>query len=129
MSRPFQSYALVATVAIVLMASQLLLKIGIRGGEPLSLTSLSDLVSLMRRILTTPTLVAGYAISVIAALLWLVTLSRMELSYAIPVLNGFFYVLLMLSSYYVLGEEIDGWRWVGTGLICLGIVVLSRSPA
>ena len=129
MSRPFQMYALVAAVATVLMASQLLLKIGIRGGEPLSMTSLSDLASLLRRILTTPTLLAGYATSAIAALLWLVALSRMELSYATPVLNGFFYVLLLWSSYYVLGEEINAWRWAGTALIFLGIVALSRSAA
>ena len=51
----------------------------------------------------------------------------MELSYAVPVLNGVFYVLLLWFSYFVLGEEIDGWRWAGTGLIFLGILAISRS--
>ena len=112
-------------VAIGLLTSQLLLKVGIRG-ETLSLTSMADLAGLLRRVLTTPALLAGYIFAGAAAMVWLVVLSRLELSYAVPLLSAVYYLLLPFVSYLLLHEQLTSWRWAGTLLIFLGMLALFR---
>jgi multidrug transporter EmrE-like cation transporter len=62
----------------------------------------------------------------LSAFLWLVVLSRLDLSYAYPFL-ALNLVLITLVSWIVLGEMIPTLRWLGLGLICLGVVVVARS--
>lgn len=119
-------YGLLLTVALGLVCSQLLMKQGV-GNRGLKLASFSDFVFLIQTILTTPKLLAGYALSIVIGLLWLVALSRMDLSYATPVMNGMFYVLLLAASATFLREPVDGWRLSGIALIVAGISLVSRS--
>lgn len=58
--------------------------------------------------------------------LWLTVLYRIEVSKAFPFLSiGF--VLVILVSRYHLKETISAARWLGVGLICSGIVLISLS--
>jgi len=57
-------------------------------------------------------------------LVWLAVLSLMEVSAAYPYL-GLGYVLVLLVSHFVLGEQVNQVRWGGVALIVLGILVLS----
>jgi drug/metabolite transporter (DMT)-like permease len=122
-----KQYGLILLTAAFLLGSQLLLRQGAKGGGALSLTSPADLVNLIRRVLTTPALLFGYGLSAVSALLWLLILSRLELSYATPLLNGFFYILLLLASALILRENITPWRGLGTLFVLAGIILISRS--
>lgn len=128
MSQRLIEILLIALVALILLASQFLLKLGVRGGE-ISVTKAADVLSLVHRVLTTPALFGGYALSGVAALVWLVVLSRSELSYAFPLLNSIYFVLLLLMSSLILRESVTTWRWIGILTILLGMFALSKDSS
>jgi multidrug transporter EmrE-like cation transporter len=64
-----------------------------------------------------------YAASIIV---WLLVLSKLEVSLAYPFLS-IGYVITAVIGYFFLGEAVTLPRIAGIGLICLGLVVLSRS--
>lgn len=127
MTTLLKQYGLVLLTAVFLLASQLMLRQGAKAGGALSVTNPAQLVGLIRRVLTTPALLLGYGLSGVSALLWLIVLSRLELNYATPLLNGFFYLLLLLASTLILRESLTLWRGFGTLFVLIGIIMISRS--
>ncbi|MBX6772841.1 MAG: hypothetical protein IRY83_14005 [Chloroflexi bacterium] len=127
MARWIGNLGLIAIVALSLLGNQLLLKYGTRATGQLSLASPAEAAALIRQVLTTPALLAGYALSALTALLWLVVVSRLDLSFAVPLLNGIFYVLLLLASVTLLREAVTPGRWAGALLILAGIVLITTS--
>jgi multidrug transporter EmrE-like cation transporter len=126
MDLTIRQFSLILLTALGALASQLLLKQGVKGSGELSLTSLSQLGALCWQIITTPALLLGYILAGVTAIIWLLVLSRMDLSHATPVLNGVYYILLMLASAFVLREDVTPWRIGGAILIVVGVAVLSR---
>ena len=106
-------------------ANQLFLKAGVTQGGPISV-SLEGFVVLIRRILTTPLILAGYALGAVTNLVWLTALSRFEISFAAPVMASLYFVFLLTSSALVLGESVGPNRWVGTALIIAGMLLVGR---
>jgi multidrug transporter EmrE-like cation transporter len=53
-------------------------------------------------------------------------LSRVHLSFAYPIL-ALGYVLTALCSWYLFNEAISPTRWAGIIVICVGVVLVSRS--
>jgi multidrug transporter EmrE-like cation transporter len=65
----------------------------------------------------------AYAFSLI---LWMVVLSKVEVTFAYPFLSlGF--VLVTISSFLIFNENISPLRIAGIALICLGVFFVSRS--
>lgn len=62
----------------------------------------------------------------LGAFLWLMVLSRMDLSLAYPMMS-LGYVLVTVASKYFFKEEIPMHRYLGIAIIILGIVLISRS--
>jgi multidrug transporter EmrE-like cation transporter len=73
-----------------------------------------------------PKLWGGLFLFGFSALLWLVALSRVELSIAYP-FAGLSYVAIVLISRYALHESVPPMRWLGVGLIALGIAIVGLS--
>lgn len=65
----------------------------------------------------------SYAISI---LLWMLVLSRVQVSYAYPFLS-IGYIVAAVIGYFWMGETMDMYKVFGIGIICIGIVVLSQS--
>lgn len=65
----------------------------------------------------------GYAISVIV---WLIVLSRLEVSYAYPFLS-IGYIVTAVIGYYFLGESMSIYKISGIAVICAGIVLLYKA--
>ena len=61
----------------------------------------------------------------VAALAWIVAISRSNLSFAYPFM-ALAVVLVLLLSGVIFQEEIPMNRWIGVALVCLGILVASR---
>ncbi|APM38815.1 SMR family transporter [Clostridium kluyveri] len=59
-------------------------------------------------------------------LLWIKVLSKVELSYAYPMVS-LGYVITMIFSYFVFKENISFIRILGVAFIILGVVLVSRS--
>jgi len=116
---------LLAVVAAMSCANQLFLKAGVTQGGPIAV-SLDGLLVLIRRIFTTPMILAGYALGALTNLVWLTALSRFEISFAAPVISGLYFVFLLGASALVLGESVGANRWVGTFLIVAGMFLVGR---
>jgi drug/metabolite transporter (DMT)-like permease len=122
-----QQYGPVILVAFGLVISQILIKRGLGAGGPIVLASPADLVVLIKRVLTTPMLLTGYGVSGITAVTWLVAISRLDLSVALPTMNAIFYVLLLLASIVVLHESVGPRQWIGVTFVLAGIALISRA--
>ncbi len=70
--------------------------------------------------------VTGLFLSVVAAFLWLVVLSRFELSYSY-LMAGLTFVFVVIASAVFLEENISLVRWLGALLIALGVYFVSRT--
>ena len=72
-------------------------------------------------------LVAG---GVLLLTVWLISqlslLSRVDLSYVLP-LTSVSYVLTALMGKFLLHEPVSTGRWIGIGLIVLGVILVSRT--
>lgn len=64
-----------------------------------------------------------YAVSI---LLWMAVLSRVEVSYAYPFLS-IGYVVAAIAGYCFFNENISVIRIVGIVVICIGVILISRS--
>lgn len=114
-------------MAFSLLIAQLLLKQGLTQTGALTVKSLPQAFNLIRLILTTPKLMVGLGISALSTLMWLVALSRLELSYAIPMLSGIYYVLILFASTFVLGEKVTLQRCAGALLMIIALALISNS--
>lgn len=69
---------------------------------------------------------AALALYGISALSWLWVLSRIQLSYAYPILSLSFPIVVALSS-HIFAEAISPLRWLGVGVIVVGVSLLART--
>lgn len=116
---------LLVLVAVMSCANQLLLKAGVSQGGPSSF-DLEGLVVLIRRIFTTPLILAGYALGGLMNLVWPTALSRFEISFAAPVISGLYFVFLLTAPALILGEAVGPNRWAGTLLIVAGMFLVGQ---
>jgi drug/metabolite transporter (DMT)-like permease len=116
---------LLAVVAAMTCANQLFLKAGVSQGGPIAI-SFEGLATLIRRVFTTPLILAGYVLGALTNLVWLTALSRFEVSFAAPVMASLYFVFLLAASALVLGETVGSNRWIGTLLIIVGMLLVGR---
>ncbi|MDP9902075.1 SMR family transporter [Variovorax ginsengisoli] len=73
-----------------------------------------------------PGILGGLACYVISVVVWIVALSRVEVSVAYPMLS-IGYVLNALLAWWLFGETLNAQRWLGIGVIMVGVVLVARS--
>ena len=64
-----------------------------------------------------------YGLSIV---LWMVVLSRLEVSFAYPFLSVG-YVISVIIGYFFFGEAVTPIRIAGIAVICAGVVLVARS--
>jgi len=120
------------TVCIMLLAvtagtiGDLLLARGMKEMGDVSAMNLRGICSAALQALTTPKLVVGTAMLAIFFFLWLAVLSWEDLSVALP-MQALNYVLVAFLAQYFLGESVSPMRWAGTLLVCVGVLLITRS--
>lgn len=57
---------------------------------------------------------------------WLIVLSRVDVSYAYPFLS-IGYVIAAIAGYYLFGDSVTPVRIAGILVICIGVILISRS--
>lgn len=87
---------------------------------------IGELAAIFSRVVVNKTILLGVCFHFVYFMVWLVVLSRADLSLAQP-LTAFVYVLCVFFSKYLLHEDVSTLRWVGTGLVVIGVMLLSRS--
>jgi len=120
-----KSLLLIFVSVILGVVGQLSMKQGMLkvGYVSLELTKLS---SSFFHIITTPFVLLGLFLYVVSAMFWLVVLSRVELSYAYPMIS-IGYVLIVFLSWALLHEHIPPARIFGVLLTCSGVFLIARS--
>ncbi|MBU7319741.1 EamA family transporter [Paenibacillus oleatilyticus] len=62
----------------------------------------------------------------LSALLWMIILRKVELSYAYPLVS-LGYILVFFASYFLFHESISFMRIVGLVVVLVGIVIVAKS--
>jgi drug/metabolite transporter (DMT)-like permease len=104
----------------------LLLAKGMKELGDLSAMNLRGMLNVAGQALTSPKLIFGTAMLAVFFFLWLAVLSWEDLSVALP-MQALNYVLVAFLSQYFLGEIVSPLRWVGTVLVCVGVMLITRS--
>lgn len=116
------SYALIAASILTASVGQALMKSGLAGVDGAG-SALSVLSSAAGR----PVVWVGLISYALSSALWLVVLSRVELSVAYP-LGSLSYVIVVLAS-LVMGEYVGTLRWLGVALIVSGVWAIGATGA
>ena len=120
------------TLVIMLLAvtagtiGDILLAKGMKEMGDISAMNLRGILQVAGQALTTPKLIIGTVMLAIFFFLWLAVLSWEDLSVALP-MQALNYVLVAFLSQYYLGETVSPMRWAGTILVCLGVMLITRS--
>jgi len=107
------------------VVGELLLKHGMNRFGTLDL-SLPTLLPTLFRVFTQPLILLGFVFVFGASIFWLAVISRVNLSYAYPLL-AFGYVVTALLARVLFNEPVSLARWTGIIVICVGVVLVSRS--
>jgi len=118
--------ALLLLLGVTLNAvAQLLLKAGTNAVGRFEFSA-ANAVPVGVRLATEPHILGGIACYVVSVVVWILALSRVEVSIAYPMLS-IGYVLNALAAWYWLGEAVTPARLVGIGIIIVGVYVVARS--
>jgi len=122
------------TVVVMLLAvtagtiGDILLTKGMKELGDLSVMNLRGIMAAAYQALTSPKLVFGTVMLAVFFFLWLAVLSWEDLSVALP-MQALNYVLVAFLSQYFLGEVVTPLRWAGTVLVCIGVVLITKSSS
>ncbi len=104
---------------------QISMKKGMSYLAPISLKH-STLFTSLVQMLTSPFVLLGLFLYAVSTIFWLTVLSRVDLSYAYPMIS-IGYILVMILSWIFFNERLAFIRILGVLLICSGVLLISRS--
>ena len=78
------------------------------------------------KLATEPHIVGGLACYLVSVAVWIMALSRVEVSIAYPLLSVG-YVVNALAAWYLFGEAVTPMRLLGIGIIIIGVCLVTRS--
>lgn len=119
------------TIMIILVsvllncAAQLCMKSGMISVGEIS-GGLTGFLSAFPQMITNVTLWISAVCYVVSITLWLVVLSKVDVSYAYPFLS-IGYVLSAIAGYFLFFESVTPVRILGILVICVGVIIISRS--
>ena len=115
---------LIALFSICLGATgQILLK---RGMVDFGQVDMRNIWTSLPRIFLIPYIPIGFFCFALSAVLWLVVISKLQLSYAYPLVSLSYIIILFVSAIWF-NESVGTIRILGVALICCGVVLVARS--
>jgi len=119
------SFSLLMTGVLLNAGAQLLLKAGTNSVGVFEF-SRDNIMPVGWRLATEPHIVGGLACYVISVVVWVMALSRVEVSVAYPLLS-IGYVVNAIAAWYLFGEAVTPMRLAGIGIIIVGVCLVARS--
>ncbi len=104
----------------------LLLKAGMNQVGSVVETQLS-VVQYILQTLAQPTILIGVVLYIVSFVMWLSLLSMMEISAVYPIFVSAAFLIVMAGSAVWFGENVNAMRIIGTLVVALGILIVSRS--
>jgi len=120
----FTDLLLVLAGVLLNAAAQLMLKAGASAVGAIS--SWAALRTAAPSLALHPGVVGGLSCYVISVVVWIVALSRVEVSIAYPMLSVG-YVINALLAMWLFGEAVSVQRWIGIAVILVGVTLVARS--
>lgn len=105
--------------------AQLMLKAGVNAVGAITIDR-ATLLQTAFRVLTQWPVIGGLTLYVVSVGVWIVGLSRVDVSIAYPMLS-LGYVVNALAAYWLFGEMIGPLRMAGIVLILAGVFLIARS--
>jgi len=87
---------------------------------------LSNVLGIGWNVIINPFIVSGLFCYIISVVVWLLVLSRVEVSYAYPLLSVG-YIVTAFAGYYFFSEALSASRWIGIITICIGVWFITRT--
>jgi len=119
------SFLLVLLGVLLNALAQLLLKAGTNAVGQFEFSA-ANAAPVGFKLATEPHILGGIACYVVSVVVWIMALSRVEVSVAYPMLS-IGYVLNALAAWYWLAEAVTPMRLAGIGIIIVGVYVVARS--
>jgi multidrug transporter EmrE-like cation transporter len=118
------SYAYLASAILLIIYCQLVIKWQVIGAGSFPDDAAGKLGFLLGLLLN-PWIISALAAALVAVLLWMAALTKLDLSHAYPFVSLSF-VLVALASAWAFHEPLTGLKLAGIALICLGVVIGSQ---
>jgi len=119
------TFSLVVTGVLLNAAAQLALKASVRGTGVIELSVATALPTAFK-LSAEPWLWLGLGCYLVSVVVWILALSRVEVSIAYPMLS-LGYIVNALAAWAWLGENMSLGKIAGIGIIVLGVLVLARA--
>ncbi len=119
------AFALVLTGVLLNAAAQLLLKAGTNSIGHFDFT-LANALPIGMQVAREPHILGGLSCYVVSVVVWILALSRVEVSIAYPMLS-LGYVVNAVAAWYLFGESLNAMRLGGIAVIIVGVVLVARS--
>lgn len=81
--------------------------------------------SLLMHVVFDPFIFSGLIATFASGLFWMATMTKLDISFAYP-FTSLGFVLVLLFSYFLLGESLNAYKIIGVLVIILGIIIASR---
>lgn len=116
----------IAAVVVASVVGDILIARAMRSiGHVAEVRQRDGLFGLLRRMLTSPALLAGIACMAAAFFSLLVALSWADVSLVAPATASLTFIGTTLAAGFFLGENVDARRWVAALLVAAGVVLLA----
>jgi len=119
------TFAFLFTGIFLNALAQLLLKAGANAVGAIHLTA-ENWFAVGSQLATQLPILGGLTCYVISVPIWIIGLSRVDVTIAYPLLS-LGYVLNAFAAWYFLGEAISAQRMLAVGVIIVGVFLLTRS--
>lgn len=119
------SFSLLMSGVLLNAGAQLLLKAGTNSIGVFEF-SRDNIIPIGWKLATEPHIAGGLGCYVISVVVWVLALSRVEVSIAYPLLSVG-YVVNAIAAWYLFGEAVTVMRLAGIGIIIIGVCVVVRS--
>lgn len=120
------TFSIILAGVVLNSAAQLMLKAGARTLGAVSMGSASSLMQAAWSAATQPWIGLGLVCYFVSAALWIVALTRVDVTIAYPMLS-MGYVIAAVLAWQLFGESLNAGRVAGIAIILIGVVVLARS--
>jgi multidrug transporter EmrE-like cation transporter len=117
--------ALILTGVLLNAAAQLLLKAGARSIAGFSF-DLENAWNIAERLVLNPPILCGLLCYAVSVVVWILALSRVEVSVAYPMLS-IGYVVNALAAWLLFAEALSPARIAGIGVIIAGVWLVARN--
>lgn len=122
-----KTYLLILLMVIFGPLGNVLLGKGMKGVGAVSMSTPAEALGVLSRVLASGTIWLGIGSLISFFVAYMLVLSWADYSYVQPA-SSVAYAVVALLAHYMLREVVSPMRWLGVVVICLGVVVVGRTP-